>query len=597
MIMVLLNWLYIAITSFGTGIAVLSFFSWIFKKRTEDSALSVIFAGLVFNTVYAQTWSIFDGVGVAANIVLLVLTVLALVFCRKSAVVVLKGIFVKTGSEKGSVERRPKFLLPLYAVVVIIFAYGTSRGYIHYDTSLYHAQSIRWIEEYGVVPGLACLQIRFGYNSSAFALTALYSFKDILGQSLHTTAGFFCLLGAIQVADVYRIFTQKRVRHSDFIRIGLLFYLGLIFKEMVSPASDYYAQILIFSAVIMWLDALEDEKRSNLSGDKTGSRTDAGPSGPESIYPYAMISILLVYAATVKFSIALLVLLVIKPAYMLIKNRYFKQTAISLATGILILLPFFIRNVLISGWLIYPSTLIDLFDVDWKIPKGVAQYDAMEIGVYGKGINDVTKLYTPMREWMPNWFLKMSIVEKGWVCLTALCLVTGCIYFGYKLIKKQADLDKLLVFAVISASCLFWFFSAPLVRYGYGYLTCIPLFVDGCLCFELTKKTGDVRSLYIAYIIVFCVVGLYRIKTVGYAIISTLSQPYYISQEDYEDWPADEYDLNGHILYVPYQDALIGYDKFPASLMTIDIEMRGDDWSDGFRYKDYDAWLERSKTQ
>ena len=96
-------------------------------------------------------------------------------------------------------------ILSVWGIVIILFSYGTSRGYLHYDTSLYHAQSIRWIEEYGVVPGLASLQLRYGYNSSAFAMTALYSFRDFVGQSLHTTAGFFALVGAIQVVDVYRV--------------------------------------------------------------------------------------------------------------------------------------------------------------------------------------------------------------------------------------------------------------------------------------------------------------------------------------------------------------------------------------------------------
>ena len=579
MIMVLLNWLYIAMTSFGTGIAVLSFFSWIFERKTEEKPFFIILAGLVFNTVYAQTWSLFGGVGVAANIVLMLISIISVLALRDRAKASIKGLFERI--------KNTHILAYIYPVIIVLFAYGSSRGYIHYDTSLYHAQSIRWIEEYGVVKGLACLQLRFGYNSSAFALTALYSFADIFVQSLHTTAGFFCLLGAFQVSDVYVVFKEKRVRHSDFIRIGLLFYLGLIFKEMVSPASDYYAQILIFSAVIAWLDNLESDKK----------RSKEDPADLKDIYPYAMISILLVFAATVKFSIALLVLLAIKPAVMLIKNRYIKQMIASLLAGVATLLPFFIRNVLISGWLIYPSTFIDLFDVDWKIPKGVAQYDAMEIGVYGKGINDVTKLDMPITEWLPEWFRQLSLVEKGWVGLTAICLVAGVIYFIYKLIKKKVDADILLVFIVLLISCMFWFFSAPLVRYGYGYLTSIPLFVDGCLCMELVERSNDKRSLYIAFLIVFGIMGLYRLKTVGYDIISTLKQPYYLTQADYEDWPAKEYELKpGRIIYVPEQDALIGYDKFPASLMTIDIQMRGDDFKDGFRYKDYDAWLENSRS-
>lgn len=562
MTMVLLNWLYIAITSFGTGFAVLSFFSFIFGKKV-NRVLPVIIAGIVFNTVYAQFWSLFGRVRMGANIVLCILVLALIIIFRNGIYQILSDTRRKLFGMK---------VLPyIYALVILLMAYGTSRGYLHYDTSLYHAQSIRWIEEYGVVKGLACLQLRFGYNSSAFALTALYSFVDLANQSLHTTAGFFALLGAIQVIDVYKVFTEKKVRHSDFIRIGLLFYLGLIYKEMVSPASDYYAQIMIFTALIMWLDSLEEEK-------------DA--------YPYAMISILLVYAATIKFSIALLVLLVIKPAIIMIKKRQVKQILVSLGAGITVLIPFFIRNVLISGWLIYPSTIIDLFNVDWKIPKGVAQYDAMEIGVYGKAINDVTKLDMPINQWLPNWFRQMSLMEKGWVALTALTIVAGTVYFAYKLIKKNVDYDKLLVFVVLVVSCMFWFFSAPLVRYGYGYLTCVPLFVDGCLCYELIQKTGDKHALYLAYIIVFVIVSAYRIKTVGYDIITTIDKPYYLSQMDYIDWPADEYNLDGQTIYIPYQDALIGYNQFPASLLTIDVELRGRDFKDGFRFKDYQGFLD-----
>lgn len=568
MIVVLLNWLYIAITSFATGFAVLSFFSALFKTENRK-VLPQIFAGLVVNTVYAQVWSLFCGVSLASNIVLMIITSIVVICCYKQMGMLLGNALKEAGSVK--------YMPAVYAFIIILFAYGTSRGYIHYDTSLYHAQSIRWIEEYGVVKGLASLQLRFGYNSAAFALTALYSWVWMFGQSLHTTSGFFALLGAIQVAEVYKVFVNKKVRYSDFIRIGLFFYLGLIFREMTSPASDYYAQILIYSTIIMWIDALDEQNNHN----------------EDKAYPFAMLSILLVYAATIKFSIALLVLLVIKPAVILIQKKQIKQILVSLLGGIVVLVPFFIRNVIISGWLIYPSTILDLFDVDWKIPKGVAQYDAMEIGVYGKGINDVTKLDMPMRQWLPNWFKSMSIVEKGWVCLTAFAIIAFVIYFVYKLLKKNINYDRLLLCSVVICSCLFWFFSAPLVRYGYGYLTCVPLLMDGILCFELVDKTKDVKSLYIAFLIVFVALGLYRIKTVGYDIITTVKEPYYTMQKDYSDWPAEEYNLDGVTIYIPTEGALIGYDKFPSSMLTIDVELRGNTIKDGFRFKDYQAFIDQ----
>lgn len=560
MIIVLANWLYIAITSFVTGFAVLSFFSAIFGINKYRKMTAYVLGGLAFNTVYAQAYSLFGGVGLGANAGLIFL-------CLIFSFILRQPIREYLTDYRNGLRGRYG-ILSAWGIVIILFSYGTSRGYLHYDTSLYHAQSIRWIEEYGVVPGLASLQLRYGYNSSAFAMTALYSFRDFVGQSLHTTAGFFALVGAIQVVDVYRVFADKKVRHSDFIRIGLLFYLGQIFGEMMSPASDYYAQVLIFMSVILWLDA-EDEE-----------------------FSYSMISILLVFAATIKFSIALLVLMVVYPAVILVKKRRVREIVVCIISGIVVLIPYFIRNILISGWLIYPSTFFDIANVDWKIPKGMAQYDAMEIGVYGKGINDVTKLDMPFSQWFPNWFIKMSVVEKFWVVMTTTCIAAGIIYFIYKLIKKDCDYNKLIVFLVLTASCTMWFITAPLVRYGYGYLTCIPLFVDGCLCMELIKKTGDEKSLYIAFLLIFAVIGIYRIKTVGYSIITTCKENYYVRQKDYVDFPAKEYNLDGHTIYIPESGDQIGYNQFPSSLLVIDVELRGEDFTDGFRFKDYDGFIE-----
>lgn len=86
--------------------------------------------------------------------------------------------------------KKNKAVWLLYAGLTLLFAYGSSRGYMHYDTGLYHAQAIRWIEEYGVVPGLANLHSRFGYNSASFALSAFFSETWLIGRPMHCVAGF-----------------------------------------------------------------------------------------------------------------------------------------------------------------------------------------------------------------------------------------------------------------------------------------------------------------------------------------------------------------------------------------------------------------------
>ncbi len=106
---------------------------------------------LVLN-VYAEYFSLFRGVGLLANIPVIL-------FCIGTGIVLRKpiaGFFWEKAAETG------KGQWILYAFLTLLFAYGSSRGYMHYDTGLYHAQAIRWIEEYGVVPGLANLHSFLG---------------------------------------------------------------------------------------------------------------------------------------------------------------------------------------------------------------------------------------------------------------------------------------------------------------------------------------------------------------------------------------------------------------------------------------------------
>lgn len=62
----------------------------------------------------------------------------------------------------------------------------------------------------------------------------------------------------------------------------------------------------------------------------------------------------------------MLVILALYPAVCLIRSKEWKKIGIYLLCGCVVLAPWLVRNVLISGWLIYPFAAIDLFSVDWK---------------------------------------------------------------------------------------------------------------------------------------------------------------------------------------------------------------------------------------
>lgn len=581
MAMVLINWLYIAVTTFLAGYGILGLFARLFEYKIRHT-ISYFLAGLTMVTVYAQFFSLFSGVNTGANLLLMTGCFAVAVVCRKSL-----GVF---GVEIIAKLNTQKWKYAVYVLLVLLMAYGTSRGYMHFDTGLYHAQSIRWIEEYGVVPGLGNVQARFGYNSAAFPLTALYSMKAVFGQSLHTTAGFFSLLGSVFALDLYKVFREKRIRLVDFVRIGLVFYLSVIFSEMMSPASDYYAQLLLFMILILWLEEDDYQKQT----------------GIQNPVPYGLICVLIVYAVTIKFSVAVLLLFVIKPAVMLLRSKAGKQIGWFLTSGLLTAVPFFIRNVMITGWLVYPFAGIDLFQVDWKIPKWQVEFDATEIGVYGKGLNDVSKQNVPFSEWVPSWFGDLKALEKLFVLLTVVAIFAGVTYlichvvaeigFMKKRQKENLCCDKkilwnptwnfTLVFVVFVIATAFWFVSAPLVRYGYAYVTVVPLITFGFLfLLFMQSKRGMKYEKGIHVVFCLAVIGFLLTRVTGLVsdIARTWKEPYYFAQMDYVDGEAEIKMVDGITFYVPTNAGQIGYDKFPSSLFALPFELRGNSIEDGFR--------------
>lgn len=519
-------------------------------NRTDEYGVDAyLMCGLVCVTVYAQFFSLFAGVGLWANVLLCV---------------VCFGIFLR---ERQRIFKMLKGCLPWgkcisVIILFLLFAYGTSRGIPHYDTALYHAQSIRWIEEYGVVKGLGNLHCRLAYNSSSFALSALYSMAFFGGQSFHCAAGFLAFVlaaGCLRLLDSLR---DRKLRAGDFARMMCVYYLVNIFDEMISPASDYFMVLIAFYLVITWLSLAE--------------------RGEKKIFPYALLCVLAVFLLTVKLSAALILLLTIYPACRLVKEKRWGQTGIYLGLGFVTALPFLIRNVLLSGWLVYPFTRIDLFDVIWKIPKGVADYDAREIQVWGRGYSDVARYDIRPHEWQPDWFRGLAGSDKAFVTAAVLAVAVLLIWAGYCLWRRQS-------FALLTAQCtvafsfLFWLGTSPLMRYGCVYVYLTPAVIFGGM-YAAIMEAGQRRTA--ANICVCAAVVLllaYKVFALGRGIVTSYENDHWILQKDYENFEVESCEIEGVTFYYPVMGDQTGYDAFPSAPTRPQIAFLGEGISDGFR--------------
>ncbi|MCM1538906.1 MAG: hypothetical protein NC254_10980, partial [bacterium] len=453
-------------------------------------------------------------------------------------------------------------------VLVLIWAYGTSRGYMHYDSDLYHAQSIRWIEEYGVVPGLGNIHVRFAYNSSFFALSALYSMKGLGGQPLHAVNGLFALLLSVEVLKGVRL---KRFcamfRLSDFARLGAFYYLTVLYRDIVAPASDFAVMCVVFFIIIRWLVHLEKKEKR--------------------IAPYGLLCVAGVYAVTLKLTAGCILLLVLKPAIRLLKEKRGKEIACYLALGTLVLAPWMIRTALISGYLLYPFPAFDVLDVDWKIPAETAARDAAEIKTWGRGFNDAALVDMPVAEWLPHWFSTMlPAVGKLLIAVDFVCMAVWIALFLLTMIRhgkgggRDGEGDALLVLTCMAVSFAFWLFSAPLLRYGYAYVLLVVTLTAGILYQRFWHPAAE-RMLCVILI------GFFAVKLLSFAKYawSVSGEPYYLAQQDYGTYELESFEVNGVRFYYPASGDRGGYDAFPAVPLKKEILFRGEELREGFRGK------------
>ncbi|MFI3212154.1 MAG: hypothetical protein R3Y24_02315 [Eubacteriales bacterium] len=549
MLSILLNWLYVTLTVFLIGFWAVKMFEKFFAyqlKRIDE----IIVTGMVLVTTYVQAFSLFYKVGFVANLVLCVISLVCL-YLYKSEIKQYLQVFAKS---------KNIFKTIVFFVLLLIVCYFTSRGYEHYDTGLYHAQAIHWIEEYGIIPGLSNLHYRLAYNSSAFSVTALYSFAFMLGRSLHTLSGYFVGILLLAIVGGFRKPTSCKLRISDFIRIAALYYITMTFASLNSPSSDYFALSMVLYILLKYADHLEQ------GGDLDSS-----------VSYFGWIALIACFAITLKISVAPIILVVILPAYMLLKRKEWKKIAGFVVIGVIMVVPYFTRGVILSGWLLYPSTIIDLFSFDFKIHEDVANADQLAVMLWGRNADYGDTLLV----WIPKWFASISSsIEKILVLLDVVAVFSLISVWIYEAVCKKWKLYQLVLDITIVAGLLFWFFSAPLMRYGCAYVLVMAFYGIGRMIQYFSWKWVHKIS-----VIVCILLACYKSVSTIQFITVFASYDNYIWQQDYIRYETREVIVNGITFYEADDTDQMGYYDFPGTITVDECEMKGTTLEEGFIYK------------
>jgi hypothetical protein len=343
----------------------------------------------------------------------------------------------------------------LAAVVVIVtWCLRAMETPTMYDSGLYHFGSIRWLNEYPIVPGLGNLHWRLALNQSYFGFLALLNIAPFWGKGYATGGLFLLLLTAFTLLEVS--ITRKVLWRLIFG--GILFsYLCLLSGMIANPLPDT-AVSLVQIAIFVFLFC-------NLNVDTE--------SEPDAYDQLKRLQVLLVFLSLTIVTIKLSSLGFAAGCLTIIAVSMFRsasqQVPTKLVTGILAIVGFFAlihigRSYLLSGAPFFPSPIAGVWSLPWAVEFGVAHNESQLIYAWAKqpGIalpNEVPSGYG----WLNSWLLALpSTLKYLFVASSLMFLVAGMLqrlYSGYS--TKQ----NLLLAAPIFMALGFWFFTAPDPRF------------------------------------------------------------------------------------------------------------------------------------
>ncbi len=432
----------------------------------------LFWTGFVGIIAFLQIWSIFLPVNNYALITTSGFAIISLFFISR------KGILSKTVKFV-----KQNFLFMVFGFLTLfITSYYASQSVSWGDTLLYHLNAVKWSNFYAVVPGLGNLHSRLGFNDSFFLFAALLNNWIMQDRASHLA--LFTLSGVLCMEFLW-IFLTSRDR---FAKLFCLFVIPFLFiniakNEIIASLSpDFACSILVLAASVEIIK---------------GTR--------KSLIVAGLLALVLI---TVKFSAIVFSVLILGLVFYKFvftgKERIWKPLVIFIGISLLLMVPFLIRGIYLTGWPLFPLPFLGV-NVDWALPKNVTQGVYIVASAWAKnpGPGWVHLVGAPFWTWFPEWYLRnrqdLEVILFFFAIIISLAaLIMGCIRKAYLKTKGNIFVLGLVAFANV----LYVFFTAPDTRFG-GIYVWVFLAVVLAVYFGFLKWSRNTKHVLIVGMLCF----------------------------------------------------------------------------------------------
>lgn len=436
-----LTWAVLALILIGVGSALLRVF-----VREFDSA-DALWSGLIVCCVVLGVWYLFLPITSAVDLLLVGIAFAGLCWNRHWLAAEWREIWSRRGT------------LGVFGLCAGVLAFRAAGPCEYFDTGLYGAQMVRWIQTYPAVFGLANVHGRLGFNSSAFLLDAA------LGQGLwrefyfHLLGGFlFCVLWAM-ILPLCRRFLKTSAKSSSgafalILSIGLLTWTAR--GVVVGTTTDEPSTVLCLAAAVVIFEELERERTN-------------GELVSRQRLKLAIAATLLVLAVTFKLSVIVFAFLGWLVALMsLYSTRSGRRMGwVAVGTAVLVFAPWVIACVILSGYPFFPNSML-AFPGDWRVPKSIADMYELWVRSWGR-----TRLTTAEGfVWLRPWFHQALRDRSGFQVPMLLSGIGAGVLAVQRTMGRRVSTGGMWLLVPSVSGILFWFWKSPDPRFGQAAIWC-----------------------------------------------------------------------------------------------------------------------------
>lgn len=353
--------------------------------------------------------------------------------------------------------KKPLFMLvAAFFLLAMLMKSAGPTGF--YDCGLYYVQTMRWVQQFPITPGLANLHIRFGNASLWHIFSAAYDLPflwkgnfDSLGELM--LFWFLCF-------HAWQVFALQGFER--YLSLGLIMAATLFTVALPgSPSPDLACGVLGMHTLWQFRKFLRFWN----------------PQEPNQLNTRGLtLFVQSLFLCGIKLSATPFLLIAAVVSFLILREGWYRQLSKLLLLGIAAIGAMILRSYFLSGWLFFPLWQGPV-SPEWQAGettvtrylngiKGFARHIPSSVE-FNAGLSYEKIAAQPISVWLPVWAAERTITDwifvlgglAGWLFLFW--------YAGNKVRKKFSSQWPLVFFTWLSGMMLlFWFANAPDPRFG-----------------------------------------------------------------------------------------------------------------------------------